>query len=582
MLPSVSAGSAALTKYAQAVSIAAPDAAPRDSDAAPRTEQEAARQNAEKQPVPIPQQDTLARDARATVDALLALLHSRVLAALAGLGTPDETARKAADAATAQLAAAFAAESRLAVEIVHALLERADDAASPDHLLRIVARGLTVLIDHQSGAVQVTPPRIDIAPVAGAPTASEPHHLVDFTDSDAEKVTPVLMALSAVQSAAAAAIAAADTVPRPLAAGSAGPAAAPVIVAPDAFVKPLTAPIAAALATVPDAPFANLSAPDAASIVSRALSQVVSTTLNNAAVSATAVPVGEVMAAVRHLQPVAGPPASGDAGADSRIVLASGRVSVAFDPGNGAITVQVGDRVTAYAPASIAANGAPLPGLDAASLPDQRISSRLPVGIVVDRPSGVPFIPPEFDPPDAPAKPGAPTAPATPPADRKPGQNAAAAAATLAAEQALRHLDHAAMRNATVLRGVGAAAGAELPALARIALDISAEIAPGAPVAVNPPVIGKFGLPKPAPAQTEPGPVMKHGYADASANQVPVLPAVHLQGHLPPENRRKMAKKQQKRLPAGKYETVALDDAFTRDMPPGHQGLVFSSVVFSV
>ena len=43
-----------------------------------------------------------------------------------------------------------------------------------------------------------------------------------------------------------------------------------------------------------------------------------------------------------------------------------------------------------------------------------------------------------------------------------------------------------------------------------------------------------------------------------------------------------MAKKQQKRLPAGKYGTVALDDAFTRDMPPGHQGLVFSSVVFSV
>ena len=65
MLPSVSAGSAALTKYAQAVAIAAPEEAPRDSDAAPRTEQEAVRQNADRTPVQTPQQDTLARDARA-------------------------------------------------------------------------------------------------------------------------------------------------------------------------------------------------------------------------------------------------------------------------------------------------------------------------------------------------------------------------------------------------------------------------------------------------------------------------------------------------------------------------------------
>ena len=47
MSPSVSAGSAALMKYAQAVAIAAPEEAPRDSDAAPRPEQEAARHKAE-------------------------------------------------------------------------------------------------------------------------------------------------------------------------------------------------------------------------------------------------------------------------------------------------------------------------------------------------------------------------------------------------------------------------------------------------------------------------------------------------------------------------------------------------------
>ena len=41
-------------------------------------------------------------------------------------------------------------------------------------------------------------------------------------------------------------------------------------------------------------------------------------------------------------------------------------------------------------------------------------------------------------------------------------------------------------------------------------------------------------------------------------------------------------KQQQKRLPAGQYESLPMDDAFTRDMPSNHQGLVFSSVVFSV
>lgn len=146
----------------------------------------------------------------------------------------------------------------------------------------------------------------------------------------------------------------------------------------------------------------------------------------------------------------------------------------------------------------------------------------------------------------------------------------------------MRHLDPAVMRNATVMRNFGPVTGADIPALTRIALDISAEIAPGAPVALNQPQIGKFGLPKPAPAQSEPGPVLKHGYADASANNVPVLPAVHMRGQLEIEDRKPKPKSRHKQLPSGQYRSIGVDDAFTRDMPADHQGLVFSSVVFSV
>ena len=160
--------------------------------------------------------------------------------------------------------------------------------------------------------------------------------------------------------------------------------------------------------------------------------------------------------------------------------------------------------------------------------------------------------------------------------------HAAQNAAAFAADETLRHLDPTLMRNATVLRSIGPAAAADIPALTRIALDISAEIAPGAPVAINAPVSGKFGLPRPAPAQTESGPVLKHGYADATANLPPVLPAVHMRGQLEIEDRKPKPKLRQKQLPAAKYQSVAIDDAFTRDMPSNHHGLVFSSVVFSV
>jgi hypothetical protein len=543
MLPSVSPGSAALTKYANAVAIAAPEEAHRDSDAAPRPEQEAARQNAEKNPVQTPQQDTLARDARATVEALLNLLRSRVLSALTDLGISQEIALKAANSATVQLAGALAGESRHGAEIVHALLEKiqAGQSGGPEKLLQLAARGLTVLIDHQTGDVRITAPRIDVLPSAGAaaPGRSTPHHLLDFTDRNTQKAAPVLQALGEVQSVARNIIATLEGNTAPPAPAVTPPSA--VIVAPDAFVTALTVPLTAALRNTPAASTTPYTAPDAAQAISRALSGVIATTLNNTVTAGNTVSVGEVMTAVRHLQPVE---ASGN---DAKIVLSADKVSVALDTRNGAITVQVGNRVTAYAPASLPQPGtaiAPLEGIAVASIPVDNISSRLPVGKILDQPAGVPFIPPAFDKPVLPATPPPPgQAPtATPPA-----QNAAA----IAADETLRHLDPAAARNATILRSIGPAPAADIPALTRIALDISAEVAPGAPVAINAPVIGKFGLPRPAPAQTENGPVLKHGYADASANLPPVLPAVHMRGEVAPEDRRRAPKRkqQQKQLP---------------------------------
>ena len=249
-------------------------------------------------------------------------------------------------------------------------------------------------------------------------------------------------------------------------------------------------------------------------VISRALSAVISTTLNNTVTAGNTLSVGEVMTAVQATDDTA------------KIVLTAGKVSVALDTQNGAITVQVGNRVTAYEPASLPQLGtaiATLEGIKAVSLPVDDISSRLPTGKILEQPAGVPFVPPGFD---------KPVIPATPPS---PGQapvrnHAAQNAAAFAADETLQHLDPTLIRNATVLRSIGLAAAANIPALTRIALDISAEIAPGAPVAINAPVIGKFGLPRPAPAQTESGPALKHGYADATANLPPVLPAVHMRG----------------------------------------------------
>ena len=78
-----------------------------------------------------------------------------------------------------------------------------------------------------------------------------------------------------------------------------------------------------------------------------------------------------------------------------------------------------------------------------------------------------------------------------------------------------------------------------------------------------------------------PGPVIKNGYTDAAANLVPVLPPTYRRGDLVAKPEKKSDKKKQQQLPSGMYQNVMIEDAMSRYMPEGHQGLVFSSVVFS-
>ena len=74
---------------------------------------------------------------------------------------------------------------------------------------------------------------------------------------------------------------------------------------------------------------------------------------------------------------------------------------------------------------------------------------------------------------------------------------------------------------------------------------------------------------------------MKNGYTDAAANLVPVLPPTSRRGDLVAKPEKKSDKKKQQQLPSGMYQNVMIEDAMSRYMSEGHQGLVFSSVVFS-
>ena len=582
MLPSVSAGSAALTKYAQATANAAPETSPGNDDVSAHTEQDTARHKADKTPTFNPVQEKLAQSARETVTALIDLLRARVATALIDLGVPETLALKAAAGAAAQLAITIAGDSRNAAEIVHALLDRLQSGA-PDTaraLLNIVANGITAVIDHETGDVHVTAPRINVTPSAtAANTASPAHHLLDVTDYSAEKATPVLQALSAVQSTANAYAGDIGSIPAGNARLSASPAA--VFIAPTAFIDALIPPLTAALQ--------NMGAPQAlvkenARHISALLSRAVATTINVASANTSPQAVAgisatEIMAAAGQLKPVPDT-ANGDRSADSaRIVLSAGKIAVVIDTANGGVTVQVGNRITSYAVTSAAppiAAIAPLPEIQAASLPVLDIPSGLSPGKVLDLPAGTPFVPPEID--DMPPV-GAPHVPE--PKKNVPPPAPSAAAIAQALEENLQHLDPMAMRNATIINGMEASSASDLPTRTRITLDLTAEIGPGIQGAVIHPPMGKLGLPQAAPQQTAAGPVRKNGYTDAAANLVPVLPPTFRRCDLVARQKKK-ADKTKPRLPSGRYQNFLADDAMTRDMPAGHQGLVFSSVVFSV
>ena len=73
---------------------------------------------------------------------------------------------------------------------------------------------------------------------------------------------------------------------------------------------------------------------------------------------------------------------------------------------------------------------------------------------------------------------------------------------------------------------------------------------------------------------------MRNGYTDAPANLVPVVPAWHARGQLPDQAPKKKTTPNQ--LTTGGYQSIPLEDAFTREMPKSHRGLVFTLFVFSV
>lgn len=456
--------------------------------------------------------------------ALLDLLRARVATALIELGVPEPLALKAADSAAAQLATTIAGDSRNAAEIVHALLERLQTGI-PDTtraLLNMVANGITVIIDHETGDIRVTSPQVNVTPSAPTSHGTAPaHHLLDVTDYSAEKATPVLQALNTVQSTAS------------------------------AYAR-------------------NIGAMPA----------TINTTSANASPAAgAAIPATEIITSAAQLKPVTDPGSPENGAADNRIILSAGRVAVAIDTTNGAVTVQVGNRITTYAVASATtpiAAIAPLPEIEAASLPVLDLPSGLHPGRILDLPAGTPFVPPEIN--DMPPV-GTPIIPAPVKPRPAPAQTAGVLAMTL--EEGLQHLDPQIIRNAAIIHGMEASSGPNMPTLTRIALDLTAEIGPGLQGAAIPPPVGKLGLPQAAPQQSAAGPVRKNGYTDAASNLVPVLPPTYRRGDLITRQKKKDDKKKQQ-LPSGQYQNILVDDTMTREMPAGHRGLVFSSVVFSV
>lgn len=562
MLPSVGAGSAALTTYAQ-TAVAASGHPARDPELPARTDQEAARNPGEPAAARIAD-DTLARKAGETVAALLEILHDRVRTALASVGVPEALAEDAARQAVARLAEAIASHGEHAAKIVQAVLDNlaSGNAPSDDALLHLAARGLTVAIDRLTGAVEVSAPDIDIRPATqpgtARPAPASVHHLLDVTDGDTANAAPLLAALDAVHAAVSGA---ADG--RFVPAGGLAPAAA-LAIAPEALAAALAPRIA------PHLDGTDAAARQAASTVSRVIAAAMATPTDT-----RTVPLDRVVAAAGALEAAPGDALAGD----GRVVLASKDLSVALQPRDGSVTVRLGARVVAFAPASLppaTAGAAPPPGIEAASLPIRDISPSIPAGTVLDEPTGVPFVPPEISdmPPPDPRKP----ADAPPRAPSGPAANADAV-------ETARLQATASRANLTVLRAIEVHAAADgSAAITRVAFDLSAAIAAGPTAAARPEAHGRLGRSEAAPAQSEKGPVLENGYTDATASRLPVLPAWVAGAFLPEPDRREPERRKPARPPQRTHaeESEPADDTFSREVPAGYQGPVQSSVGFSV
>ena len=399
MLPSVSAGSAALTKYAKAIAAAAPDQAAQDGDTTPRTEQEAARHNADPRTAPVADSGALAREARETVQQILEMMRVRVLTALLDLDVPHADATTAAQTAASQLANAIAVDGRHAAEIVHALLERSLTASTDpaESLLLMTARNLTVIVDHETGDIRIELPTAKVKPVARPVSGTDSLHLIDFTDRSPTQAAPALAALGAVQETArdAGVFISSETAPG-------RPQSSNLLVAPSVFGEAVADRLSVLVRDGSVAP--DIAVRDIAAAVSR-----IATATFAGAPDITKIPVAELVSSLSRLE-VVSPVPTGDTGA-GKIVLNHGHVSLVADSGSGAVTVRIGQRVTAFAPASLsnpATAHSPLPQLDVLPLPIHDIPASLPVGKVVETPGGLPFVPPEIS--DLPA-PGSPSTP---------------------------------------------------------------------------------------------------------------------------------------------------------------------------
>ena len=595
MLPSVGAGNAAHRIYAQAVAAATPDTGARSAPDPVRRDGNAPARGGE-QAAPEAQADEAAvvRDSKAAVEALLDLLHARVLAALteAGLAAPVATA--AADEAAAMLANAIATDSRHAAQIVHAVTEKllaGEDFAAPA-LLHLAARGLTVVVDPALGNPRVALDALEIAPPEGVDPAPH-HHLVDFTDGHSDDAAPILRVLAEVRETALAAVrrdpaAAGETAARRAA------ALPQAIVAPGVFAEALRGKIAPELVAQgypaeAAGPYANAVSRLLVAALAQAETPHGFGTLAAAheAISRLS-PAGEPAAAPAAAPAESGAGAAPAASAAGRIVLASGPLAVVVAPRDGAITVRIANQAVAVAPASLApatAWIAPLADVDALPLPEipgaRRAASPVSVEAAVPLPAvaGLPAHAarnPAADEADGPAKPDVDTA--------------KAAAAALDAET-IRLIETAVARNATLFRALLAAPSDGAPGRMRISLDIGAYVGAAPPVPVDTARLGRFGLPHHAPTQGEKGPVHADGHEDATATKPPVVPAWHALGEMPrltghklpkPESRhRKLSYRNDAHAEADADALPTPDDAFTRDMPEGFEGLVVKSVKVS-